>query len=152
MAVLVECARSHTHGHHVRDGPCAQRPDGGGEWLLLAYDPPVRAFGLRVHEVLSPGAVARVTLIDEAGVAHVAWEGVDPTTKPGVFQLDFPATDYAVRQVRLDLDTSRRKGWNEIDAVGLVGQAGISWAKTASASSYYGAGGGSSERSFFDGF
>jgi hypothetical protein len=35
------------------------------------------------------------------------------------------------------MDTKRGKGWNEIDAVELIGQDGSAWATDAAASSTY---------------
>lgn len=128
----------------------SRKADGGSEWLQLEYDPPQRARGLRIHEVLASGAVARVTLIDAGGGTHAVWEGVDPTLPAGVFELEFPLTAYEVRSVRLELDTARRSGWNEIDAVGLVGPGGVAWAKAASASSFYGGGGEGGELELLD--
>jgi hypothetical protein len=43
------------------------------------------------------------------------------------------------QRVTVYLDTTRVTGWNEIDAVELVSRDGSrQWAKSASASSYYG--------------
>jgi hypothetical protein len=114
--------------------------DGGREWIEVTYQPAVRASEVRVHEVCSAGGVAKVTLVDEAGGRHVVWEGVDPLTAPGVFAIPFAPTAYRVRAVRLEIETGRRGGWDEIDAVELVGPDGPLWASGASASSTYGQG------------
>lgn len=115
--------------------------DGGREWIELGYQPSLRASEVRVHEVCSAGGVARVTLVDEAGGRHVVWEGADPLTSPGVCALPFAPTPYRVRAVRLEIDTVRRNGWDEVDAVQLVGPDGAQWACSATASSTYGLGG-----------
>lgn len=114
-------------------------PDGGRQWLELRY-PPRRAAALRIHEVCVAGAAAEVVLIDESGGEHVVWSGVDPTARPGVFEVAFATTVYRVAAVRLVLDTDRASGWSEIDAVELVGPDGNAWATGASASSWFGGG------------
>jgi hypothetical protein len=52
--------------------------------------------------------------------------------------VEFPLTGYRIWKLRVTLDTSRRQGWNEIDAVQLVGPGGSAWAVDARASSNYG--------------
>ena len=93
---------------------------------------------MRIFEVNSAGAVVRVETVDEAGTHRTVWQGDDPTETPGTFEVPFPPTPYRVARVRVVLDTDRRPGWNEIDAVELVGPDGRAFAATAAASSTYG--------------
>jgi len=115
-----------------------REPDGGREWLELTYDPPRHASGVRIFEVNVPGGVVEVETVDEGGTRRSVWKGTDPTTAAGVFEVTFQPTGYRVRRVRISLDTSKRSGWEEIDAVELVGPDGRAWATGASASSTYG--------------
>ena len=55
-----------------------------------------------------------------------------------MFEVSFATTSFRVSALRITLDTSRRPGWSEIDAVELVGPAGRAWASSAGASSSYG--------------
>jgi hypothetical protein len=114
--------------------------DMGEQWLELAYDPPRRASGLAIHEVNVPGAITRVLATDADGRSHELWSGRDPTKTPGVFELWFQPTSYAIRSIRLVLDTNLAGGWSEIDAVELIGPDGRAWASSAHASSSYGGG------------
>lgn len=113
--------------------------DMGEQWLELDYDPPRRASGLAIHEVCVPGALVAVLATDTRGGRHELWRGVDPTVTPGVFELWFAPTSYEVRSIRLVLDTNRRAGWSEIDAVELIGPDGRAWASNGRASSSFGA-------------
>jgi hypothetical protein len=115
----------------------ARNQDGGTEWLELSYDPPRRASAVRIFEVNVAGAVVGVETVDEGGTRRTVWKGADPTTTPGVFEVSFAQTGYRVRAVRIVFDTARRGGWEEIDAVELVGPEGRAWASGASASSSY---------------
>jgi hypothetical protein len=96
--------------------------DGGIEWLDLKYLKPVHASEVRVRESLGSGAVIKVELFDEAGAAHTVWQGVDPTKELNYLILKFKSTEYRVNRVKVTLATNVIPGWNEIDAVQLVGK------------------------------
>ena len=119
--------------------------DGQEEWLELTYRNRIMAVGIDVHETLNPGAVFRVTYYDESGVEKVAWEGEDPVDAKsawGVSKIRFD-TKVETNRVRIYLDSPRVKGWNEIDAVGLVEASAeessehVHWAIDATASSTF---------------
>ncbi|MCA8957162.1 MAG: hypothetical protein KDC87_13895 [Planctomycetes bacterium] len=116
------------------------QPNAGIEWLEVGFDRPMRGATLHIHEVLAPGAVVEVRGVAVDGRVHTLWRGTDPTRVPGVFSVPLQPIASPLRRVRIVLDTRLRDGWNEIDAVQLVGPDGSSWATTATASSYYGAG------------
>ena len=97
-------------------------PDGGIEWLNLKFAQPVHASEVRVRESEGSGAVIKVELFDEAGAAHTIWQGVDPTKELNYLILKFKPTDYKVNRVKVTLATNVIPGWNEIDAVQLVGK------------------------------
>ena len=96
--------------------------DGGIEWLDLKYVKPVHASEVRVRESLGSGAVIKVELFDEAGAAHTIWQGADPTKELNYLILKFKTSDYRVNRVKVTLATNIIPGWNEIDAVQLVGK------------------------------
>lgn len=119
--------------------------DSQEEWIELIYRKRVRADGVDVYETLNPGAVHKVAYYDNSGQEQVAWEGDDPVTvnnTSGVSKIRF-AKPVETNRVRLYLDSPKVKGWNEIDAVGLVGKAGpespaiVQWAVNAKASSTF---------------
>jgi hypothetical protein len=116
----------------------ALTPDGGIEWLKLDYQTMVNAAQIRVRETYNPGAVFKITNILPDGQESVLWEGVEnPDTVPFDSVFNISGTAY-VRSVKIYFDTSRVRGWNEIDAVELVARDGFSqWASQASASSTY---------------
>lgn len=119
--------------------------DGQEEWLELTYRNRIMAIGVDVYETLNPGAVRKVTYYDESGVEKVAWEGEDPVDVKsawGISKIRF-TTEIETNRVRVYLDSPGVKGWNEIDAVGLVeGSAKesseqVHWAMDATASSTF---------------
>jgi hypothetical protein len=97
-------------------------PDGGIEWLDLTYAKPVHAREVRVRESAGSGAVIKVELFDPAGTAHTVWQGNDPTKELNYLELKFAPTDYLANRVKITLATNIVPGWNEIDAVQLVGK------------------------------
>lgn len=115
-----------------------ERGDMGVQWIELTYHPPLRANRARIFEVNSAGAVVEIQVTDTRGRKRTAWRGEDPTAKPGVFDIRIDTAGVTVAKVRVILDTSRRPGWNEIDAVELSGPDGRAWAVSAVASSTYG--------------
>ena len=111
----------------------------GQEWLYLRYATAVEPATLRIRETFNPGAVCKVVAYDEQNAEHVAWEGQDPTQEcPGYFEVDMSAVPGKVQRIKIFMETTRVKGWNEIDAVELVAKSGErQWASTAMASSTY---------------
>jgi len=95
--------------------------DAGIEWLDLKYPKPVHATAVRIRESYGSGAVIKVELFDEQGAAHTAWAGNDPTTELNYLMVNIPKTSYKTGRVKITLATNVVPGWNEIDAVQLVG-------------------------------
>jgi hypothetical protein len=113
-------------------------PDGQDEWLVVEYAEPVVPKLLRVHETWNPGAVEKVSAFRLDGEEVEVWKGTDPTSADsdkGVSEIPLKA-DFKTSRLRLHLDSRRVRGWNEIDAVGLVDESGKThWATAAEASS-----------------
>lgn len=95
--------------------------DGGIEWLDLKYPKPVHATEVRVRESCGSGAVIKIEVYDEQGGAHSVWQGNDPTTELNYLMVKFPKTTFKTGRVKVTLATNVVPGWNEIDAVQLVG-------------------------------
>ncbi|MBI4861207.1 MAG: zf-HC2 domain-containing protein, partial [Candidatus Riflebacteria bacterium] len=110
----------------------------GLEWLELDYAPALVANQVRIRETYNPGAVTGVVLFDEQGNV-LADIPVKDTSKqaPTFLDVGFPVTPRPVARVKVVLDTSLVPGWNEIDAVELVGPNARGWAAHARASSFY---------------
>jgi hypothetical protein len=96
--------------------------DGGIEWLDLKFPKPVFATEVRILESCGSGAVIKVELFDEQGAPHVIWAGNDPTTELNYLLVKFAKTTYKTDRVKVTLATNVIPGWNEVDAVQLVGK------------------------------
>jgi hypothetical protein len=114
------------------------QPDAGLEWLQLEYQRPVEIAEVRIRETFNPGAVSKVVALVENGQERVLWEGQDPTDSAPADFVVRPKIRATTNRVKIYLQTTRRPGWNEIDAVELIGADGSrQWASSASASSTF---------------
>ncbi|WP_339731544.1 Ig-like domain-containing protein [uncultured Gimesia sp.] len=112
--------------------------DKGAEWIKLEYKTPVEVHAVRIYENFNPGAISKVTGFDKEGTEVLVWEGKEPLKKaPNIFEVQSDSK-LVSQSIKVYLDTTRVKGWNEIDAVQLVGSDDSKqWATKASASSTY---------------
>jgi hypothetical protein len=116
----------------------SREPDGGEEWLKLDYENSVDIAEVRVRETHNPGAISKVTAFLANGSEVTLWEGVEPKSEAPVEMAFGVPQSISAKSVKVYLDTTRVPGWNEIDAVQLVGRDGSQqWAKQATASSTY---------------
>jgi hypothetical protein len=112
--------------------------DSQDEWLLLEFEKPVVPAKVRVHATWNPGAVERLIVFRPDGSEAEVWFGRDPTTvEKGRGVSEIPVTvDFPTSRLLVHLRSREVRGWNEIDAVGLVDAAGKThWAMAAEASS-----------------
>lgn len=100
--------------------------DKGNEWIRASYTRTVNATEVRVRQNYGPGTITKVELFDEKDQPHLIWEGTDNNkyeqNKIQYFVISFPKTKYKVKSVRITLSTNKVTGWNEIDAIQLVGE------------------------------
>jgi hypothetical protein len=100
--------------------------DSGIEWLDLSYAKPVSATELRIRQNHAPGAIIKVELLEANGTAHTVFQGPDSTVyEPNTISWLIVKTDktpYKTQRAKITLATNAVSGWNEIDAVQLVGE------------------------------
>jgi hypothetical protein len=115
----------------------SREPDAGPEWLAVGFDRAVELAEVRVRESYNPGAISRVAALVN-GQEVVLWEGsAAGGPAPRDFVLPVTASVQA-QSIVIHLDTTQVAGWNEIDAVEIVGRDGSrQWATSATASSTY---------------
>jgi hypothetical protein len=100
----------------------SREEDGATEWLELEYAQPLFPSLVRIHETYNPGAVVKIEARDPRGDWQVLWEGRSPADDEKIRWLDVrPTRRVATSTIRLTLDSRSVPGWNEIDAVELVG-------------------------------
>ena len=101
-----------------------QAPDSGEEWIELGYAIPVRPTGVRICETMHPGAVSKVEALRPDGSWQILWQGIDPEAGKQMawFEVPFGPPEFKTSKIRVTLDLPRIPGYNEIDAVELIGQ------------------------------
>ena len=112
--------------------------DMGEVWVELDFAHAVTPDDVRVHETYNPGAIVAVMAKSPTGAWKTIWRGSAPLQQaPAWFEPPVDAVAFRTRTIKLVLDTNRVAGWNEIDAVELVGDGTRQWAQAARASSSY---------------
>src|SRR5436190_2978991 len=112
--------------------------DGGEEWLKLDYERAVDVAEVRVRETHNPGAISKVTAFLANGTELTLWEGTEPVAQPPVEMSFAVPSSVNAKSIKVYLDTKRVPGWNEIDAVAIIGRDGSTqWARHVTASSTY---------------
>jgi hypothetical protein len=97
--------------------------DGPEEWLELRYALEIRPVRIRVHETYNPGAVVKAEARAADGSWKVLWRGAAAAREGEAWlTIDVPPGAFATRSIRLTLDSAAVSGWNEIDAVELIGE------------------------------
>jgi hypothetical protein len=127
--------------HAAGDIPTAWAPlssRGGAEWLQVNYDRAVDISEIRVRETYNPGAIAKVVAVLPNGREAIVWEGVTPPVEAPIDTAFGAPAGLQAQSVKIYFDRTRAPGWNEIDAVELVGRDGSrQWASSAAASSSF---------------
>lgn len=101
----------------------SRMPDADSEWLTLTFETAVEPTLIRIHETYNAGAISKVEAKDATGAWRTVWEGPAAACEtPRWFEVSVPAGKWTTREVRIALDSDAVPGWNEIDAVELVGR------------------------------
>lgn len=107
-------------------GWASKEQDKDIEWVKLKFEKAVYASEVRVRQNYNPGAIIKIELIDEYGKSYVVWSGTDKTKYRAnsieYFTAKFDKTKYKSKTVKITLSSKTVPGWNEIDAVQLVGE------------------------------
>ena len=115
--------------------------DAGKERIILEYPRIQTVSAIWVYETYNPGALIQIDTVNANGGTKTVWHGRDPTGAGSAIgiskiKLDKPVTS---RRIRIVLDTQNFPGWNEIDAVAILGADGKKqFATNAWASSSFG--------------
>lgn len=95
----------------------------GVEWLELDYSQPVRPTEIRIYEVWRPGSIVKVEVKDMSGKYHPVYSATPQPVGNCLRTLQVPVTNVQelISTVRITVDQTAARDWNEIDAVRLLG-------------------------------
>lgn len=100
----------------------SRQPDDDTEWLNLTFDAAVEPTLVRVHETYNAGAITKVEARDASGTWRTIWKGEAAACEtPRWFEVAVSKAKWTTREIKITLDSKAVPGWNEIDAVELVG-------------------------------
>ena len=123
---------------------CPQ-PANAADWVEVGFDDSVAAATIDLYETYSVGCVTEVIVIDRSGNPTSIWKGTDPTpatASTGLFRVAVPGSIRSVERVKIHVDSTGKRSWACIDAVGLTTARGkTSWATSSNCSSVYGGSG-----------
>lgn len=93
-----------------------------GEFIHVGFAQPMRIRQVAIGENNSPGSISQVILIATNGKKYVVYEqDVKPAYNPGggFLRIQFPLTDYEVKEVKVMMQTKPVAGMNQIDCIGI---------------------------------
>lgn len=98
-------------------------PNSPNEYITVSFDMPTYAYGCVIVENANNGFVSRIDVINLDGEFDPYWIGDDPSDQNVLTNTMFlwPQTGYLVQGLRIYCDNDQVSGWNEIDAVQLLG-------------------------------
>jgi hypothetical protein len=96
------------------------------EWVELSYDIPVAPTEVNIYQSLNPSQVIKVQMTDTNGIQYSVWSGNVEIVKNCPYLMTIPielGVSVKINKVMIVIDQSvLGVGWDEIDAVELVGK------------------------------
>jgi hypothetical protein len=92
------------------------------EFIIVSFDTIMPVRQIVIAENFGQGAISHVDVFDENNNLHPIWINNTPPTNELGKMLNLilnQLTTFKVRSVRVSLNTSKVKGWNQIDAIGI---------------------------------
>ena len=99
-------------------------PDGGVEWIDVGFAREGLVRAIVIVQTFNPSAVIRIDDTTRSGAHTVLWQrerGQHLAPKGHILRLDL-AQPSPIDRLRVVLDTKSVKGWNELDAIGIMVQ------------------------------
>ncbi|MCY7349379.1 MAG: OmpA family protein [Cytophagaceae bacterium] len=96
-------------------------PDAGEEWIRVGFETVVPILQVAIAENAGAGSIVRVFLYDEKGQEYlIADTSYAPRGEGQMFRILFKnPTPYRVASLKILLNTARRPGFSQIDAIGI---------------------------------
>ncbi len=101
----------------------ASAGNAGVDNLELVYTTTVVPVAVNIYEQNGPGSIVKVDVEEPSGTAHTIYTGAPLVTQqcPRTFSIAITGVTAKVNRVKIYVDQSVVKTWDEIDAVELVG-------------------------------
>ena len=99
------------------------------------FEAAVRPEAVRICQSFNPGAIVKIEGRGRSGAWLVLWAGATGSGDKHWFAPELSDPGVSIDTVRLTLDTNLVRGWNELDAVEVIGDGRRQWAVRARSSS-----------------
>jgi hypothetical protein len=102
--------------------PMTQNNSINEEFIIVSFDTLMPVRQIAIAENFGQGAITHVDVFDENNNIHPIWINNTPPTNELGKMLNLilnQMTTFKVRSVRVSLNTSKVKGWNQIDAIAI---------------------------------
>ncbi len=101
---------------------CPKTKSSDKEFILVSFQKPMAIQQVLINESFGAGTISHVYLIDTDNNSHLVHrDSLFATTDAGrLLQVTFDRTDFLVQQVRVEMNTSKIDGYNQIDAIGIA--------------------------------
>lgn len=102
--------------------PMTQNNSINEEFIIVSFDTIMSVRQIAIAENFGQGAISHVDVFDENNNIHPIWINNTPPTNELGKMLNLilnQLTTFKVRSVRVSLNTSKVKGWNQIDAIAI---------------------------------
>jgi len=97
--------------------------DDRDEWIEVGYAQAMPVSAVEIYETFNPGAISAIELITADGEHLAVYQGAPGATGQTANKLraEVGCTGAPIVAVRVKLASTTVPGWNELDAIGLVG-------------------------------
>lgn len=96
--------------------------------LIVSFDNPQKASQVIIVENNIPGRIVEISLHDKTGKKNVVYKNEAQVIKSNhrALILSLTETPFLVEKVEINLNTSQKGGWTQIDAVGIANHSNLS--------------------------
>ena len=103
----------------------SQFSDSSDEFISIAFDTIQYVEQINIYETYNPGAVTAVSLRDASNgnwvPVYIGDVELDLPSESRIMVINIERTSFEADAVKLDIASTQVSGWNEIDAVAIIG-------------------------------
>jgi len=106
--------------------PCAWAPEVEnrveGEYIQVGFSRPSFIQQVLIHETFNPGSIRKITILGANGESKVVYvnDSIEKLNEARMLQVKMARTPFKVSSVKIEMETSKVAGYNQIDAVGIA--------------------------------
>lgn len=93
-----------------------------GEWIKVGFEEPIEIKQIAIAENYNPGSITHIYAYDLSDQEFLLFRNlnVNPLVVEGRMLQIFQSTDYKVKAIKIQMNTAKILGYNQIDAIGIA--------------------------------